>query len=163
MSLSPLEVSLITATTALVASVMGPLVTLSVSRRQFQANVIAANRQKWIDAFRDRVSELLSLMNAAQLIKRHSADAWRGGVGAAANLGVTDKFEKAFMALSEVRLLTNASDPEHQRLNDALAAALAHLQHDDLRSEELDACIDDIIALGRTIIRHEWGRVKRGI
>ena len=160
---SPFEISLITAMTALVASVMGPLVTLSVARRQFRANVISTNRQKWIETFRDRVSELVSLMNAAQLIKRHSAEAWRGGVGPAASLGVTDKFEKAFMALSEIRLLTNVSDSEHQQLNEALAAALAHLQHDELRDEELDASVEEVIALGRTIIRHEWGRVKRGV
>lgn len=163
MSPSPFQISLITATTALVASVMGPMVTLTVARRQFQANVIATNRQRWIDTFRDRVSELLSLMNAAQLIKRHSADSWRGGVGAAESLGAAQKFEQAFMALSEVRLLTNASDPEHQRLNDALAAALDHVQHDDLREAELEACIDEVIALSRTIIRQEWGRVKRGV
>jgi hypothetical protein len=160
---SPFQINLITASTALVASIMGPLVTLTVARRQFRANVIATNRQKWIDEFRDRVSELLSLMNAAQLIKRHSEDAWRGGVGPAASLGVTDKFEKAFMALSEIRLLTNASDPEHQRLNDALATALVHVQHDELREEELDASIEEVVALGRTIIRQEWGRVKRGV
>ena len=163
MLLSPFEINLITAATALVASVMGPLVTLSVARRQFRASVISANRQKWIETFRDRVSELVSLMNAAQLIKRHSAEAWRGGVGPAASLGVTDKFEKAFLALSEIRLLTNASDPEHQRLNEALAAALLHLQHDELREEELDTSVEEVIALGRTIIRHEWSRVKRGV
>jgi hypothetical protein len=160
---SPFEISLITAMTALVASVMGPLVTLSVARRQFRANVISTNRQKWIETFRDRVSELLSLMNAAQLIKRHSNESWRGGMGAAANMGVADKFEKAFMALSEIRLLTNASDPEHQLLNDALAAALAHLQHDELRDQELDACVEEITSIGRTIIRQEWARVKRGV
>src|SRR5690349_18455780 len=99
---SPFEISLITAMTALVASIMGPLVTLSVARRQFRANVISTNRQKWIETFRDRVSELLSLMSAAQLIKRHSKESWRGGLGAAANMGVADKFEKAFMALSEI-------------------------------------------------------------
>jgi hypothetical protein len=160
---SPFEISLITATTALVASIMSPLVTLAVARRQFRANVISTNRQKWIDTFRDRVAELLSLMNAAQLIKRHTADAWRGGMGPAASLGVTDKFEKAFMALAEVRLLTNASDPEHQRLNAALADALGHLQHDELRDDELAAAVGDVITLGRTIIRQEWGRVKRGV
>jgi hypothetical protein len=162
MAPSSFEISLLTATTALVASVMGPFVTLAVARRQFRANVISTNRQKWIDTFRDRVSELLSLMNAAQLIKRDTAEAWRGGLGPAASLGITDKFERAFMALSEVRLLTKESDPEHQRLNEALATALAHLQHDELRDAQIDACIDDIVALGRTIIRHEWSRVKRG-
>ena len=160
---TPFQISLITASTALVASVMGPIVTLTVARRQFRANVISTNRQKWIDTFRDHVSELLSLMNAAQLIKRHSSEAWRGGVGPAGSLGVTDKFERAFMALAEIRLLTNDTDPEHQRLNDALAVAVAHVQHDELREDDLEGCIDDIVALGRTIIRHEWGRVKRGV
>ena len=64
-ALATFPFSLITATTALVASVMSPFVTLRVARRQFRANVISTNRQKWIDTFRDRLSELLSLMNAA--------------------------------------------------------------------------------------------------
>ncbi len=156
--------SLITATTALVASIMSPFVTLRVARRQFRANVISTNRQRWIETFRDRVSELLSLMNAAQVIKRYSIRSWQGGLGPVqANLGLTEKFERAYMALAEIRLLTNASDVEHQRLNEALAAALAHLQHDELRDDELAASVEDVIALGRTIIRHEWGRVKRGV
>jgi hypothetical protein len=156
--------SLITATTALVASIIGPLVTLSVARRQFRANVLSTNRQRWIETFRDRLSELLSLMNTAHIIKRQSIGSWRGGLGPVqANLGLTDKFERAHMALAEIRLLTNTADPEHQHLNDALAAALAHLQHDDLRDGELTASVEDVIALGRTIIRHEWGRVKRGV
>lgn len=156
--------SLITATTALVASIMGPLVTLSVARRQFRANVISTNRQKWIETFRDRVSELLSLMNAAQVMKRHSIESWQGGLGPVhANLGLAEKFERAYMALAEIRLMTNASEPEHQHLNDAVATALGHLQHDELRDDELTASVEEVIALGRTIIRHEWGRVKRGV
>ena len=163
-ALIALPLSLITATTALVASIMGPFVTLRVARRQFRANVISSNRQKWIETFRDRVSELLSLMNAAQLIKRYSVESWQGGLGPVqADLGLTEKFERAYMALAQIRLLTNASDLDHQRLNDALATALAHLQHDELREDELAASVEDVIALGRTIIRHEWGRVKRGV
>ena len=156
--------NLITAATALVASIMGPFVTLAVARGQFRASVISTNRQKWIETFRDRVSELLSLMSAAQVLKRHSIESWQGGLGPVqANLALTEKFERAYMALAEIRLLTNTSDPEHQRLNDALAAALAHLQHDELRDDELAASVEEVIALGRVIIRHEWRRVKRGV
>jgi len=163
-ALSAIPLSLITATTALVASIMGPVVTLRVARRQFHANVISTNRQKWIETFRNRVSELLSLMNAAQVIKRYSIESWRGGLGPVqANPSLTEKFERAFMALAQIRLLTDASDQEHQRLNDALAAALAHLQHDELRQEELAAAIEEVITLGRTIVRQQWGRVKRGV
>lgn len=156
--------SLITAATALVASIIGPFVTLAVARGQFRASVISTNRQKWIETFRDRVSELLSLMSAAQVLKRHSIESWQGGLGPVhANLALTEKFERAYMALAEIRLLTNVSDAEHRHLNDALAAALAHLQHDELRNDELAASVDEVIALGRVIIRHEWSRVKRGV
>lgn len=163
-TLSSLPLSLITAITALVASIMGPIVTLKVARRQFRANVISTNRQKWIETFRDHLSELLSLMNAAQIIKRHSLDSWRGGLGPIlANLELAEKFERAHMALAEIRLLTSADDPEHGRLNMALAEALSHLQHDEPREDELAASVEDVIARGRTILRDEWARVKLGV
>jgi hypothetical protein len=155
---------LITAIAALVAAILSPFVSLVIARRQFQANVISTNRQKWIETFRDRVSDLLSLMNAAQLIKRQSIESWQGGAGPVqANSSLTEKFERAYKALAEIRLLTNTSDPEHQHLNAAIAIALGHLQHDDLRDRELTASVEDVIVLGRTIIRHEWSRVKRGV
>ena len=163
MAPSPLQISLITAATAFVASVMGPIVTLAVARRQYRATVISTNRQRWIDTFRDRVSELVSLINAAQLIKRHEATTWRGGVGAAARHGVGDKFEKAFMALAEIRLLTIDTDPHHQRLNRALDTALAHLLHEEMREAELAASIEEVVSLSRAMIRLEWGRVKKGV
>lgn len=164
LAIAAFPLSLITATTALVASVMGPIVTLKVARRQFRANVISTNRQKWIETFRDRLSELLSLMNAAQIIKRHWLGSWRGGVGPIqANLQLAEKFERAHMALAEIQLLTSAGDPDHQRLNDALAAALSHLQHDEPREDELAASVEDVIALGRTILRDAWARVKQGV
>jgi len=155
--------SLITAAAALLASLVSPLVTLSVARRQFQASVISTNRQKWIETLRDRLSELISLVNTAHVIKRHSNGPWHGGLRQAqANLGLTKKFERAHKAMAEIRLLTSASDPKHKHLNEALAAAVAHVQHEDLREDELMASIEDVVALGRTIIRREWGRVKRG-
>ena len=48
--MDPQIVSLVSACTALVASIAGPLATLRVSRRQFDATVLSTGRQKWIDA-----------------------------------------------------------------------------------------------------------------
>jgi len=39
-------VSLVSASTALVASIVGPIITLTVARRQFNATVISTSRQK---------------------------------------------------------------------------------------------------------------------
>ncbi len=61
--------SLISAGTALVASIAGPWVTLTVARRQFSANVVSANRQKWIETMRDLLAELVSLIVGALVTK----------------------------------------------------------------------------------------------
>ena len=156
--------SLITALTALVASILGPLVTLAVARHQFKANVLSANRQKWIDTFRDRLADLLSVMNAAQVIKSASVDEWRGGAGPAKDNPVfADKLEKTFMAIAQIQLLTKPLESEHQALNDAIGAALAYLQDDVLSESVLAGRLTEITHLGRGIIRSEWARVKRGV
>lgn len=58
--MDPQIVSLVSACTALVASVAGPLATVLVSRRQFKATVLSAGRQNWIDALRDLLADLMS-------------------------------------------------------------------------------------------------------
>lgn len=155
---------LIAASTALAASVLGPFVTLTVARRQFRATVLSANRQKWIDTFRDRLAELLSLMSLAQAIKRASAAPWRGGADLfQSNAALADKLERIYLAADQIRLLTNAADPAQQALNDAISAALTDLRHDELRETELSTRIAEITDLGRDIIRRAWERVKRGV
>ena len=157
-------IALTTAITALVASILGPVVTLFVARHQFKANVLSTNRQKWIDTFRDRLAELLSILNAAQVIKRASVDDWHGGAGPVReNPALLDKLEKAFMAVAQIQLLTKAAEPAHKALNDAIAAALGHLQEDELWEADLSTRTGEISVLGRRIIREEWGRVKRGV
>jgi len=156
--------SLVTALTALAASILGPFVTLSVARRQFKANVLSTNRQKWIDTFRDRVAELLAVMSAAQVIKRGSTEDWRGGAGPVNDdPALADKLERTFMAVAQIQLLTKALEPEHQALNDAIGAALRHLRDDELWENELSTQLEEITRLGRGIIRQEWARVKRGV
>ncbi|HXQ15661.1 MAG TPA: hypothetical protein VN814_13655 [Caulobacteraceae bacterium] len=158
------SLSLITALTALLASILGPVVTLSVARHQFRANVLSTNRQKWIDMFRDRLAELLSVMNAAQVIKRALSDEWRGGAGAIHdNPALADKIEKTFMAVAQIQLLTKGAEPVHQALNEAIGAALVYLLEDDPKETDVSDRILEITDIARGIIRNEWRRVKRGV
>jgi hypothetical protein len=162
--ISVFSLSLITALTALLASVLGPVVTFAVARHQFRANVVSTNRQKWIDTFRDRLAELLSVINAAQVIKRAAADEWRGGAGAALHDPLlAEKIEKTFMAVAQIQLLTKGAEPVHETLNETIAAALGHLLDDDLNECDVSDRIVEITAIGRGIIRDEWRRVKRGV
>jgi len=69
LSIDALTLSFISACTALVASIIGPMVTLLVARRQFGATVLSANRRKWIEALRNA--------RGARLAPRYGA----GGAG----------------------------------------------------------------------------------
>jgi hypothetical protein len=83
--MDPLLISVISACTALVASILGPLVTLSVAKRQFNASVLSANRQKWIETLRDMLAELISLLVSALVVKETWQGSWeRGGHAAVA-------------------------------------------------------------------------------
>jgi hypothetical protein len=56
---------LLSACTALIATIVGPLVALSVARRQFIATVISGNRHRWIENLRNELAELISLLAMA--------------------------------------------------------------------------------------------------
>ena len=69
MEITPI-VTLVSASTALVASIIGPIVTLTVARRQYNATVISTSRQKWIEALRDTLASKTS-----RVWDRRSSDA----------------------------------------------------------------------------------------
>lgn len=159
----PYPWTLITALTALAVSLIGAFTSLAVAHRRFKADVLSTNRQRWIDTFRDRLAELLSVLNAAQVIKRSHAMEWMGGAGLVReNLSLLDKLEKSFMAIAQIQLLTKITEPTHHALNEAIAAAVGLLQEEDLHEEPLEGHLEQIVALGRGIIRDEWALVRRG-
>src|SRR5262245_17671054 len=124
MELAPM-VSLISAGTALVASVVGPLTALAVSRRQYGATVVSTSRQKWSDALRDSLAELIALMSGALVVKSAWKDKWDGGRGPlTANSASLDKFEHIVLLQSKIDLLVNPADDEHQQLHQAIETAI---------------------------------------
>src|SRR4029453_7494592 len=108
MSLDPLLIGVISALTALVASVAGPLVTLRVARRQFDANVLSTNRQKWIEALRETLSEFIALMVPALVLKKQWKENWNEGFAALEkDPALIEKLERLVMAQSRLWLLIN--------------------------------------------------------
>ena len=135
--------SLVSACTALVASVVGPVVTLAVARRQINANVLSANRQKWIESLRETMAEMISLMVAVIVVKQNWHGEWRRGRGAiAADPALLDKLERMILVGWKIRLLLHPSEPEQvalvRRLDEALTTMAQH------------------------ILREAWRRVKAG-
>jgi hypothetical protein len=161
--MDPLLISLVSACTALVASIVGPIVTLAVARRQFSANVLSANRQKWIETLRDMLAELISLMVAVLVVKAGWKGKWDKGLGAiAADPTLLSKLERIVLVQWKVRLLLNPTEKDHQELYQAIEAAFARIQSEESADSDMDADIQKITRLGQAILKREWERVKRG-
>jgi hypothetical protein len=161
--MDPLFISLVSACTALVASVAGPLVTLTVARRQFNANVLSANRQKWIETLRDMLAELISLLVAAMVIKSDWKDKWDQGRGVIArNPELLDKLERIVLVQWRIRLLINPTEADHQELYRGIETAFKRLQSEESHDSETEADIENITRLAQVILKREWQRVKRG-
>jgi hypothetical protein len=121
--------SLVSACTALVASIVGPVVTLAVARRQINANVLSANRQKWIEALRETMAEMISLMVAVIVVRQNWNGEWRSGRGAiAADPTLLDKLERMILVNWKSRLLVSPSEADHLALLQRLDQVLAPLE-----------------------------------
>ena len=157
-------VGFISAITALVASILGPTVTLVVAKRQFNANVVSANRQKWIDALRQELAELIALIGSAMVIKQRWRADWRGGQGPLeADPTLMPKVEQIVLAYAQIQLLTNTSQADHRQLIEAVESALEHLKADGMMEAEIEVDVENITRCSRAIIQREWRRVKQGI
>jgi len=156
-------VSLVSASTALVASIIGPIVTLTVARRQYNATVISASRQKWIETLRDTLAELIALIRAALVVKVKWKDKWDRGRGPLnADPAMLEMFERIVLSQSKIDLLINPTDADHQRLYETIETAIARLREEASQEAETQRDIQTITRLGQTILRRAWQRVKIG-
>jgi hypothetical protein len=156
-------ISLISAGTALVASVVGPVITLTVARRQFNATVISSNRQKWIETLRDTLAELIALIRAALVVKANWKDKWDHGRGPLnADPVMLEKFERIVLAQAKIELLINPNDADHHRLHDSIETAILRLRAEKSLEGETENDIRSIADVGQAILKREWQRVKTG-
>lgn len=161
--MDPLLISLVSACTALVASVAGPIVTLTVAKRQINANVLSANRQKWIESLRDAIAEFIGLLVIALVVKSGWQEQWEGGRGILnKNAALLDKVERMVLTESKIRLLINPLERDHQRLVAAIEAALMRLRSEKSDDAETEKDIQTITGLAQAILKREWQRVKKG-
>ncbi len=161
--MDPLVISLISASTALVASVLGPIVSLRVARRQFNATVLSTNRQKWIETLRDMLAELISLMVSALYIRSAWKSKWDKGRGPLReDAALLDKLERIVLAESKIRLLLNPTEVDHQQLYRAIETAIKRLKAEESLDSDTEADIETITNLAQTILKREWQRVKLG-
>jgi hypothetical protein len=161
--MSPLTISVISAVTALIASILGPIVTLTVARRQFNANVLSSNRQKWIDSFRDRLPEFIALMTSVSILKVRSRCGTEEGKRARdTDSSIAEIAERIILAYAQLSLLVKDDDDTHRQLLQLARAGLDTLRAEDTTGNDMERQIVELTHVGRSIIRAEWARVKRG-
>ena len=160
---STLLLGMVSACTALVASIVGPLVTLEVAKRQFNATAISSNRYKWIETLRDELAELISLLATALVIKSKWKDQWQHGRGPLnSEPPLLEKFERIVLAETKIRLLTSPSDDDQKQLSGLIEAAMRRLRSEEAADAETEADIQAIVVLAQSILKREWLRVKLG-
>jgi hypothetical protein len=124
-------VSLISACTALVASIIGPFVTVSVAKRQIAASVISTNRHKWIGELRDMVAELISLISAVVVVRSRWQGPWNRGLAAIdGNARLIEKFERIMLVQWKIRLLLNPNEAQDMVLHESIMSAFHRLQEE---------------------------------
>lgn len=156
--------SLVSAATALAASVIGPCVTLMVAKRQFNANVISANRQAWIVTVRDTLAEMISLFVGIILVKRAWKGEWQEGKGAVeTDPTLRAKLERSIYVQCRVRLLLNPTEPDHREIMQAIERTVARLRSDDRDEDGIQQEVTRITVLSQEILKREWRRVKSGV
>ena len=154
-------IALISAATALIASIAGPSVQLMIARRQINANVISVSRQKWIETLRDHTAEFTALLSASAVFKL----ARKGDVldEIANNLPLLEKVQRIVLVQYKIRLLINPTEADHRDFMAAVDSALKRVQTDvELDITALTADIEAVTLRAQAILKHEWVRVKRG-
>ena len=136
---------------------------LVVARRQFNATVISASRQKWIETLRDMLAELIALIAAASVVKSKWKDKWDNGRGPLnAEPALLDKFERIVLTQSKIRLLLNPTEADHEQLRETIETTIARLRSEQSLDADAQRDIQTIAALAQAILKREWQRVKIG-
>lgn len=159
--IDPIVVGLVSAATALVASITGPLVSLYIGRSQIRASVLAANRQKWIDGFREAVATFCS--HVAGIVHSRDKMVKEGRVHIQGDAELVRRFEQLILTFTKIRLLTDPLDEEHRRLLAVMQELLRLLERAGPGADiqpEVEATVGRIVDISLGVLRREWSRVK---
>ena len=160
---------IITASVALVAVIVGPLLQWRIARRQAADN-ISSKRQNWIDELRKDSAEFLQILARLEELRRPTP-----GLSVDDQKLVFDEMAVANARGNElgirIKLRLNPNEEGHKKLVD-LFAGLAAASKDPVPGETLEQrkaaqqaffqARDKVIQHLQIILKREWERVKFG-
>ena len=163
MDLNPQWITLISASTAMIASIAGPFVNTRIARFEFRTNVLSVNRQKWIDTMRDLVASLNSQLLIAAALRQTMNEP--SGILIARDPELSRRVENLLRTVSKIELMLNPLEQDHQQLNVLMKEAIDQLRSpllEDGVEDRVEALSRDITQVLQRILKQEWARVKRG-
>lgn len=151
------EPPLVSAITALVAVIVGPLVSIFVAKKQINASVVSSSRQAWINRLRDELATLVGIVH--HLPSAHA----NGSVTTDDAIAKYGKFVEQFQV---IKLLINPKELDHQeliRLINSVDKKIVNLIYKDLaNASEFEDAGQRIVAKSQIVLKREWERVKNG-
>jgi hypothetical protein len=149
-------VSVISTATALVAVIIGPIVSWKIAKKQIRATTVTASRQQWINNFRDTLADFLAKTSMCYgLAKNHYADGTS-----------IPRVEQMVQLNYRIHLLINPNDADHQdiaSLADFICSELRSAKTADENSEKKqESQKQEFIKLSQKILKCEWKRIREG-
>jgi hypothetical protein len=155
-----ITVSFVAACSALVSAAAGPLASIMVASRQARMSLVSANRERWIEALRDSIADYVaSALSAAALLEarqeapvaavRDDPELWH-------------VVEAVARARTRVLLMLNPVEAGHLELTAAIDRSYRILVHGAAGLETIAPILDALTGAGRSVLKAEWSRVKRG-
>jgi hypothetical protein len=135
---------------------VGPLITYRIASRQMRLSLEATNkqiiapmRQTWINSLRDALAELLSSTQHFYVTGyeyRKEAD-----------------YQRIALLEYKILLMLNSKEEEHIRLEALIRHMIGSLNQGKTHGPFFEMYHSQVKDLSRTILKHEWDRVKEPI
>ena len=110
------------------------------------------------------LSEWISILAAASVIRATWKAEWQGGLGPISARGeLLDKVERLVLVQAKIRLLLNPLEADHEELRGAIDVASQRLKAATWHEAQTEADVETITRLAQAILKREWQRVKRGV
>ncbi|BCH21575.1 hypothetical protein [Mesorhizobium sp. L-8-3] len=149
-------ITLVTACTAMVASVAGAFVNTRIAKLQFKANVLSVNRQKWVEAMCDLLASLNSQLLAVATIRQTLNEPTN--IVIARDPELYRRVENLLRTVSKIELMLNPLEHDHQQLNALMKEGVAQLRSPSPEQDvegRVDLISHDIIQISQTILKRE--------
>jgi hypothetical protein len=156
-----LTITFVTASTALVSSVTGPVVSYIVANRQIRATVISNNRERWIEALRDSMSEYVALIVSAGMLQQATGQDPMKAI--AEDHALLQLVERITQVKSKIMLMTNPNEEPYKELCAVVEATYQVIASGQPQAfEKIRTGSEEVTRAGRDVLKAEWVRVKRG-